>query len=66
MAKKEKAKKPEAPEAEKPAAEGEEGAPKKKMAGKTLVFDIEVTEVREASDEEKAHGHVHGPGGHHH
>lgn len=40
MAKKEKAKKPEAPEAEKPAAEGEEGAPKKKMAGKTLVLFI--------------------------
>jgi flagellar protein FliL len=41
MAKKEKAKKPEEPEAEKPAAEGEEGAsPKKKMAGKTLVLFI--------------------------
>ena len=36
------------------------------MAGKTLSFDIEIVEVREASDEEKAHGHVHGPGGHHH
>jgi len=42
MAKKEKAKKPEEPEAEKPAAEGEEGAaaPKKKMSGKTLVLFI--------------------------
>lgn len=41
MAKKEKAKKPEEPEVEKPAAEGEEGAPaKKKMAGKTLVLFI--------------------------
>ncbi len=41
MAKKEKAKKPEEPEAEKPAAEGEEGAPaKKKMAGKTLILFI--------------------------
>jgi flagellar FliL protein len=41
MAKKEKAKKPEQPEAEKPAVEGEEGAPaKKKMAGKTLVLFI--------------------------
>jgi flagellar FliL protein len=41
MAKKEKAKKPDAPEAEKPAAEGEEGAgAKKKMAGKTLVLFI--------------------------
>lgn len=41
MAKKEKAKKPEAPEAEKPAVEDEEGAPaKKKMAGKTLILFI--------------------------
>jgi flagellar FliL protein len=42
MAKKEKAKKPEEPEAEKPAAEGEEGAApaKKKLAGKTLVLFI--------------------------
>jgi len=45
MAKKDKAKKgekPEEPEAEIPAAEGEEGAPpaKKKMAGKTLVLFI--------------------------
>lgn len=41
MAKKEKAKKPEEPEADKPAAEGEEGAPaKKKMAGKTLILFI--------------------------
>jgi FKBP-type peptidyl-prolyl cis-trans isomerase SlyD len=36
------------------------------MAGKTLVFDIEVAEVREATAEELSHGHVHGPGGHHH
>lgn len=36
------------------------------MAGKTIVFDIEVLEVREASQEELAHGHAHGPGGHHH
>ena len=36
------------------------------MAGKTLDFDIEIIEVREPSEEEKAHGHVHGPGGHHH
>lgn len=33
------------------------------MAGKTLDFDVEIVEVREASDEEKAHGHVHGEGG---
>jgi FKBP-type peptidyl-prolyl cis-trans isomerase SlyD len=36
------------------------------MAGKTLTFDIEVVEVREASAEELSHGHAHGPGGHHH
>lgn len=36
------------------------------MAGKTLSFDVELVEVREASDEEKAHGHVHGAGGHQH
>lgn len=36
------------------------------MAGKDLEFDIEIVEVREASEEELAHGHVHGEGGHHH
>jgi len=36
------------------------------LAGKTLNFDIEITDVRDASEEEIAHGHVHGPGGHHH
>ena len=36
------------------------------MAGKDLRFDIEVVEVREATAEEIAHGHVHGEGGHHH
>ena len=36
------------------------------MAGKDLEFDIEIIEVREASEEEIAHGHVHGEGGHHH
>jgi len=36
------------------------------LAGQTLVFDIEVIETRAASAEELAHGHVHGPGGHHH
>ncbi|KFN44827.1 FKBP-type peptidyl-prolyl cis-trans isomerase [Arenimonas oryziterrae] len=33
------------------------------MAGKTLDFDVEIIDVRDASDEEKAHGHVHGDGG---
>ena len=36
------------------------------MAGKTLSFEVELVEVRAASDEEKAHGHVHGEGGHQH
>ncbi len=31
-----------------------------------LAFDVEVTEVREATKEELSHGHAHGPGGHHH
>lgn len=36
------------------------------LAGKSLKFNVTVTDVRDASDEEKAHGHVHGPGGHQH
>ena len=36
------------------------------LAGKTLHCAIEVTDVRAASEEELAHGHVHGAGGHHH
>lgn len=36
------------------------------LAGQNLNFDVEITEVRVATDEELAHGHVHGPGGHHH
>lgn len=36
------------------------------LAGKTLHFKGEVLEVREATEEEIAHGHVHGPGGHEH
>ena len=37
-----------------------------KLAGENLHFDVEITDVRDASEEEMAHGHVHGPGGHHH
>lgn len=33
------------------------------MAGKTLQFAVEIVEVREASEEEQQHGHVHGDGG---
>lgn len=36
------------------------------LSGKTLTFDIEVVEVREATQEELDHGHVHGAGGHQH
>ena len=35
------------------------------LAGETLHFAIEITQVRDASVEEVMHGHVHGPGGHH-
>lgn len=37
-----------------------------KLAGETLHFSVEVVEVRAATEEEVAHGHAHGPGGHHH
>ncbi len=36
------------------------------MAGMKLSFDVEVMKIRKATDEEVAHRHVHGPGGHHH
>lgn len=36
------------------------------LAGQALTFDIEILEVRDASAEELAHGHVHGTGGHKH
>lgn len=36
------------------------------LAGVELNFAVEVMEVRNATDEEITHGHVHGPGGHHH
>jgi FKBP-type peptidyl-prolyl cis-trans isomerase SlyD len=35
------------------------------LAGKTLMFDIDVVDVRDATAEEIAHGHAHGPGGAH-
>ncbi|HEY7373749.1 MAG TPA: peptidylprolyl isomerase [Polyangia bacterium] len=35
------------------------------LADKTLHFDVKVVDVRDATDEELAHGHVHGPGAHH-
>ncbi|QDE31546.1 MULTISPECIES: peptidylprolyl isomerase [Shewanella] len=36
------------------------------LSGRELTFDIEVVGARDASDEEIAHGHAHGAGGHHH
>lgn len=33
------------------------------LAGITLNFDVEILEVRDATDDELAHGHVHGEGG---
>ncbi len=36
------------------------------LAGQTLTFDVEVVEVRAATDEEVEHAHAHGAGGHHH
>ncbi len=36
------------------------------LAGKTPRFALKVLEVRAASEEEVAHGHVHGAHGHHH
>ncbi|HEX4869402.1 MAG TPA: peptidylprolyl isomerase [Moraxellaceae bacterium] len=36
------------------------------LAGQNLNFDVKVVEVRAATAEELEHGHVHGPGGHHH
>jgi len=36
------------------------------LAGMTLKFTCTVADVRSASAEEIAHGHVHAPGGHHH
>lgn len=35
------------------------------LAGQTLHFEVTVREVREATQDELAHGHVHGPGGAH-
>ena len=36
------------------------------LAGQVLNFSVRVEEIREATEEEIEHGHVHGPGGHHH
>lgn len=36
------------------------------LAGQTLNFDVKVVDVRDATQEELSHGHVHGAGGHQH
>jgi FKBP-type peptidyl-prolyl cis-trans isomerase SlyD len=36
------------------------------LAGKTLHFNLELLNLRDATQEELDHGHVHGAGGHHH
>lgn len=36
------------------------------LAGKVLVFDVEILSVRAATEEEISHKHAHGVGGHHH
>ena len=36
------------------------------LAGETLHFDVEIMDVRDATQEELDHGHAHGTGGHHH
>lgn len=36
------------------------------LADVTLTFDVEVTDIRKATEEELSHGHVHGPDEHHH
>jgi|SRR6478609_451632 len=36
------------------------------LSGKTLHFEVEILGIRPASADEMAHGHPHGPDGHHH
>jgi FKBP-type peptidyl-prolyl cis-trans isomerase SlyD len=36
------------------------------LAGEKLFFSGSVVDIREATPDELAHGHVHGPGGHQH
>lgn len=40
--------------------------PQHPLAGKDLVFTGKVVSVREATEDEKSHGHAHGAGGHEH
>lgn len=36
------------------------------LSGQVLSFDVEIVSVRDATQEERDHGHAHGPGGHDH
>jgi len=36
------------------------------LAGEQLTFEVEVMDIRDATEEELEHRHVHGPGGHQH
>ncbi|VAW95128.1 FKBP-type peptidyl-prolyl cis-trans isomerase SlyD [hydrothermal vent metagenome] len=36
------------------------------LAGMNLNFDVSIVDIRDASEEEISHGHVHGPDGHKH
>lgn len=36
------------------------------LAGMTLNFEVSITDIRDSTEEEQTHGHVHGPGGHQH
>ncbi len=36
------------------------------LSGQDLNFDVEITDIREATQEELEHGHAHGPGDDHH
>ncbi len=36
------------------------------LAGTPLTFEVEIMDIRDASEEEQEHRHVHGPGGHQH
>jgi len=40
--------------------------PNHPLAGQTLDFDVSIVAVRDATADEMAHGHPHGPGGAHH
>jgi FKBP-type peptidyl-prolyl cis-trans isomerase SlyD len=37
-----------------------------KLISVVVELDVEIVDVRVATDEELEHGHVHGPGGHEH